>query len=722
MNLLDIREVRDLISSNNQIDFDTSFNLARRCSQLISNPETENDGREIVIRMLDAINRGRLKNETLQIWNQLIDSAGLYTYIDSSQLKGGSLFRYETHKSKFLKNVYFHEEQLKLSVALENSESLIVSAPTSFGKSLLIEEVIASSKYKNIVVIQPTLALLDETRNKLKKYHSKYQIIISTNQKVVADKNIFLLTAERLVEFKNLPKIDFFIIDEFYKLSIERNDDRAAILNLAFYKLNKMTDKFYLLGPSIRSIPEGLEKKLNARWYKSDFATVAVDIKEIGPVPKKEKEGVLFKLLHDLQTPTLIYCSSPDKANQLVKRFFDYLNNNPIKQEFNYLEENKSLREWISKNIHPNWVLNVSLAKGVAFHHGALPRHLGSSIVEQFNKKHIKYLFCTSTLIEGVNTSAKNVILFDQTKNRKPIDYFDYKNIVGRSGRMKQHFVGNVYQFEPPPAQIELDVDIPAVTQKAAPLELLVQMKKEDLYKSTLDKLKGFEGLSEELRNVIRKNSGISVDGQVNLYKDIKENAGNYHKLMEWTNFPTYDELEKVISLGWKYLKGSESSAGVRSSKQLAYMTKDYSMNKSGAKIIEKSINSDFMRNKYPERDERTEVAIYTFLHTARHWFEYKLPKWLIAISEIQNLVFKELGLRPGNYNYFAGLIENNFLPENLGILAEYGVPISAIRKIEGLIGNDVPSDKVLETVRALNFKKLGLLDYEEQKINSIWD
>jgi replicative superfamily II helicase len=43
---------------------------------------------------------------------------------------------------------------------------LSASAPTSFGKSLLIEEIVASKKYKNIIIIQPTLALLDETRKK----------------------------------------------------------------------------------------------------------------------------------------------------------------------------------------------------------------------------------------------------------------------------------------------------------------------------------------------------------------------------------------------------------------------------------------------------------------------------------------------------------------------------------------------------------------------------
>jgi predicted GTPase len=52
----------------------------------------------------------------------------------------------------------------------------------------LIEEMIASGKYKNIVVIQPTLALLDETRRKMKKYSSEYKIIIRTSQEATTEK------------------------------------------------------------------------------------------------------------------------------------------------------------------------------------------------------------------------------------------------------------------------------------------------------------------------------------------------------------------------------------------------------------------------------------------------------------------------------------------------------------------------------------------------------
>ncbi|MBK7476957.1 MAG: hypothetical protein IPI11_13450 [Haliscomenobacter sp.] len=93
-----------------------------------------------------------------------------------------------------MQDVYLHEEQQTLSIELQSKRSVVVSAPTSFGKSLLIEELIASRIYKQIVIIQPTLALLDETRKKLLKYRETYKIIVSANQEPDDTKeNIFSL-------------------------------------------------------------------------------------------------------------------------------------------------------------------------------------------------------------------------------------------------------------------------------------------------------------------------------------------------------------------------------------------------------------------------------------------------------------------------------------------------------------------------------------------------
>jgi hypothetical protein len=156
------------ISESKFIDYDESFDLSKFCSQLLRNKEEERFGRDIVIRVRDAWSK--LQENTKPIWNDLTEAAGLYPYIDTENLSTSALLRYEYHKSPFIKDVFLHEEQQHLSVELQSRKAVVVSAPTSFGKSLLIEEVVASLLYKQIVIIQPTLALLDETRKKLLKY------------------------------------------------------------------------------------------------------------------------------------------------------------------------------------------------------------------------------------------------------------------------------------------------------------------------------------------------------------------------------------------------------------------------------------------------------------------------------------------------------------------------------------------------------------------------
>lgn len=239
-----------------RIDTSLAFDILKKVNQL---GKTDLDSttflRELLIYVFD--NWEKVSIDSKEIWADLAESCGFYPYInkynDNLKLEStAALIRHGYHKSDNLDGYFFHEEQKELLENLVFGKNLIVSAPTSFGKSLLIEEIIASKKYKNIIVIQPTLALLDETRQKLSKYRSEYKIIVKTTQSASTEKgNIFLLTAERVLEYPRLPAIDFLVLDEFYKLSSKRDDERSDILNNALYLLlRKHRCRFLFLGPN----------------------------------------------------------------------------------------------------------------------------------------------------------------------------------------------------------------------------------------------------------------------------------------------------------------------------------------------------------------------------------------------------------------------------------------------------------------------------------------
>ena len=481
---MSIKEVIDTIQNENSISIEESFQIAKLCS--IKLREDEEEGRKIIIHILDNLNK--IPEETIEIWTDLIETAGFYPYLEKEKdkLKFNNLageIRKEYHFSDNLDDKYFHEEQKYLKEILDRKKNLIVSAPTSFGKSLLIEEIVANKKYKNIVIIQPTLALLDETRKMLKKYKNDYKIIVSTSQEPAIDKkNLFLLTAERVMEYQSLPVIDFLVIDEFYKLSAKRDDERSYILNNAFYKLlTEFNPQFYLLGPNIDGISEGFANEYKAIFYKTDYSLIEnkiIDIyskhKDKFDKPRKfkeYKENILFKLLLKRKDEqTIIYCSSPNRVRYLAQQFCDFLKNKKTSKN-----EEFPLVEWIKQNIYAKWHLIDFLNYGIGINDGALIKHINSSMIDYFNTRKLKYLFCTTTMIEGVNTNAKNVIFFDSKKgNRKLIDYFDYSNIKGRSGRMMIHYVGKIYNFNPPPEKQEnMIIDIPFFQQKPIEDEVL---------------------------------------------------------------------------------------------------------------------------------------------------------------------------------------------------------------------------------------------------------
>lgn len=185
--------------------------------------------------------------------------------------------------------------------------------------------------------------------------------------------------------------------------------------------VNKFNPRFYLLGPNIDGITEGFAEKYNAIFYKSDFSLVDCDVidksylidwsksdKQID----KAKIEILCELLSEMRNEqTLIYCSTPARARRMAKTYLEYL------QKMGQKKDNQlPLVEWINKNISPEWSLAKELRYGIAIHDGSLQKHIGASIIKYFNEGMLNCIFCTSTIIEGVNTSAKNVILFDEKK------------------------------------------------------------------------------------------------------------------------------------------------------------------------------------------------------------------------------------------------------------------------------------------------------------------
>lgn len=155
---------------------------------------------------------------------------------------------------------------------------------------------------------------------------------------------------------------------------------------------------------------------------------------------------------------------------------------------------------------------------------------------------------------------------------------------------------------------------------------------------------------------------------------------------------------------------------------KIVKVTFDYGWSKSIVELV----NNTFIYKKKIDAyatwgdKEILDEAIQDSFQILRHWFQYKIPKWLNVVNELQKLVCSELGIRAGNYTFYANSIESDFIRDNLTILAEYGVPRSAIEKIERYIDKEINQDLVLnEIIIKKIHEKPEFLDYEREKILS---
>jgi hypothetical protein len=346
--------------------------------------------------------------------------------------------------------------------------------------------------------------------------------------------------------------------------------------------------------------------------------------------------------------------------------------------------------------------------------------------VDAFNNGHIKYLFCTATLIEGVNTSAKNVILYYKKKGNKPIDFFDYKNIAGRSGRMRKHFIGKVFRFENEPPQLDFEVDIPVISQQNAPVEILLGLDASDVKREQRHRLSKYDDLPVDLMAEIKQHSTVNIEGQLALVAALEADPNRYHRQLSWTSaFPTYEQLAAVVTLAWDYLAKPEDHSvrvakiGTLSARWLTTFAYSYHYTGSLGAVIRDAVNNDFWKNKIEDKATRINEVTFAVLQMSRSYFDYKLPKWLTVVNGLQGYAFNRLQMRPGNYLPFASRLENGFLDPALAALREYDIPLTAIRKLSTILNSDMVEGNLwmLRRLSSERLRQAGLLDYEIEKI-----
>lgn len=374
--------------------------------------------------------------------------------------------------------IFFDTQRFALK-DISASQYYSFSAPTSMGKTFVIINFIKNKLKENVsenfVIVVPTRALLSEIANKLINELKDYlgancHKVITTMTAVQQDeKFIAVLTPERLYHsLLKQPEIEFkyLFIDEAHKIS---DKDKRSII---YYKILDMLKErpfvhIYFSSPVIPNPDIYLEL---TNFYNQDGNKVSGRSFRFSPVIQNkiyldlnQKTAYVVNALSNQLVPcgnlldgvsdklgavtrlggkcNLIYVSSANKAVTYAMELCQRIGTctNKIEPELN------AIAKQIEQKIHKEYYLARMIRHGIAYHIGALPAEIRAKIESLLRKGLIKYCFCTSTLLEGVNVPADNLFVFDNKKGPSAMSTIDAFNLIGRAGRVTLNEMGNVY-------------------------------------------------------------------------------------------------------------------------------------------------------------------------------------------------------------------------------------------------------------------------------------
>ncbi len=381
---------------------------------------------------------------------------------------------------RYIKEIYqkvpgsgfiFTDAQYQIFEHLKNSNHFSFSGPTSLGKSFIlnafIRNLIVDEKInENIIILVPTRALINQTLLQLKKEFIEikdYRVLthptVPDTFKTESSRYIFVFTPERLVAYlsnSDNPKVGYLFIDEAQKV-ISETDSRSPLYYHAILQAERKSIKLYFASPNIpnpeiflklfeKSTDESINIKSSPVAQNRYFldlldrrCTLYSDVGSEQNISLDFTDNSFFYWLEQLSDghSSIIYCNTKTDTAEKALSFSETL---PDKND----ERIDEVISVIKDHLHEKYFLIDCLKKGVAFHFGNLPQRIRAKIEILFVDKVIDYVFCTSTLLEGVNLPAKNIFILNNAIGLTKFSDIDFWNLAGRAGRLAKELSGNI--------------------------------------------------------------------------------------------------------------------------------------------------------------------------------------------------------------------------------------------------------------------------------------
>lgn len=468
------------------------LNDALRFSDILSNsknPEARNKSYQIVTHLNRQFSDNKLYKTVAKAVYSKLGNFPAINYLKNYNNNNAELpilRLIQAESKKIIQKVpdsddlVFTDSQFELYNKLSNTIEFSFSGPASMGKSFIIKafirKVMKNSPPENLVIMVPTRALINQfaidLKEEIREISVQYKYRILTNSNVndfIGDEPhnyIMILTPERFISYltqDSNPPIGFVFVDEAHKLANEK-DTRSVTTYTAIEKAIKKYGniKLYFSSPNV-SNPEIFLELFNRNnenaTYKTDESPVSQNLFFIDLINKKVEliqknnnyqieNSELFNNLNSITETihslgrdknNLIYCNSKTKTISEANSFSSSIPDIELSETLI-----KSIKQ-ITSYIHPDYYLAELFKKKVAFHYGKLPQLIRHLVEDLYKDEEIKNVFCTSTLLEGVNMPTQNIFIIDNRNGRKKLLPIDFWNLAGRAGRLSKELSGNVF-------------------------------------------------------------------------------------------------------------------------------------------------------------------------------------------------------------------------------------------------------------------------------------
>ncbi|WP_346295475.1 DEAD/DEAH box helicase [Rhodopseudomonas sp. P1] len=650
----------------------------------------ESAARNLLIRLLADLDRDKLQYSALV--NEMIRATGLFPYI---QIESASWDQKYVH-SAFAVNVgqriaTLHREQSSVLSKLLDGKNIAVSAPTSFGKSFIIDAFIAAKNPDTVVIIVPTIALMDETRRRIFKKFSKTHTVITAPDTRLGSKNILIFPQERAFGYlQQLKAIDLLVVDEFYKASSTHDRERSPSLIKALLKLSKISKQRYYLAPNIKRLGENPLTKDMEFIELLDFNTVYLNIQE----PFKEfdkdpdrKSAKLIELISPREAKTLVYAGTYSEIRNVSDLVIKHMD--PVDRIYT-----SPFAKWLRENYQSDWVLADLIERAVGVHNGSMHRCLSQIQIKLFEYSDgLDSIVSTSSIIEGVNTSAQNVIVWRSRTGSANLKDFTYKNIIGRGGRMFKYFIGNIYLLDAPPkaedAQLEiefpeqilgtLDEDQDAERLSKQQIDRIIQ------YRAQMSSIVGEEHFTRLMKQNLLQDS--DADFLLKLASDMKESPEEWRGFA-YLNSSNPNDWDSTL---YKILK---LKAGAWETRHSNVVTVVRTIANNWRLSLSEIISS--LR--------KAGIQIEEFFRLERT-ITFKLSALISDVNQLHKTIINPTV----DVSAFVGRMSHAFLPGAVYQLEEYGLPRTVSKKIHaaGLINFEDPDMDLLKSIG--EFNSLGI-------------